>query len=570
MENNDFDLINKNNKRKTIIIICLVIIVFVLLACLCFVVIKGNGDFSSVPDTSQNNNQQPNDDVTSDDNEDISDSDEDASNDSEDSSDVANKDEEKVQIEAECNDVTMPSSMVGNAIEDFDFKFLQIENQKSNKVYSPISIKYALKMIEAGAAESSKTQISNLMGSYNVNKYINNDNMSFANGLFVKDTYKENIKDSYVNTLTNNYNAEIIYDSFKSPDVLNNWVSNKTFNLIDNVTDDISNEDFMLVNALAIDMEWVNKIRGKDYSVHYDHRMGAYMYVSQFDGNGYDYLKFDNSTQSVKSLMIGAIVNRYDILNDLGEQNIRFTVKNDYSNWLTNDAIDECGSLDGWPDAETYVNNYIKEIGTGYNEASSSTDFYFYTDDNVKVFAKDLKEYNGKTLQYIGIMPTNVELKTYIENIKASDVTYFINNLKTVELENFKDGVITKIEGYIPIFSFEYNLNLMDDLVKLGVSDVFDKSKANLSNFVTGPANIGDVTHKSNIKFSNEGIKAAAVTTVYGEGAGGCDYDYLYDVPIETIDLTFDNPYLFLIIDKDSKEVWFTGTVYEPLEFNYE
>lgn len=570
MENNDFDLINKSNKRKTIIIICLVIIVFVLLACLCFVVIKGNGDFSSVPDTSQNNNQQPNDDVTSDDNEDISDSDEDASNDSEDSSDVANKDEEKVQIEAECNDVTMPSSMVGNAIEDFDFKFLQIENQKSNKVYSPISIKYALKMIEAGAAESSKTQISNLMGSYNVNKYINNDNMSFANGLFVKDTYKENIKDSYVNTLTNNYNAEIIYDSFKSPDVLNNWVSNKTFNLIDNVTDDISNEDFMLVNALAIDMEWVNKIRGKDYSVHYDHRMGAYMYVPQFDGNGYDYLKFDNSTQSVKSLMIGAIVNRYDILNDLGEQNIRSTVKNDYSNWLTNDAIDECGSLDGWPDAETYVNNYIKEIGTGYNEASSSTDFYFYTDDNVKVFAKDLKEYNGKTLQYIGIMPTNVELKTYIENIKASDVTYFIDNLKTVELENFKDGVITKIEGYIPIFSFEYNLNLMDDLVKLGVSDVFDKSKANLSNFVTGPANIGDVTHKSNIEFSNEGIKVAAVTTVYGEGAGGCDYDYLYDVPIETIDLTFDNPYLFLIIDKDSKEVWFTGTVYEPLEFNYE
>jgi len=29
------------------------------------------------------------------------------------------------------------------------------------------------------------------------------------------------------------------------------------------------------------------------------------------------------------------------------------------------------------------------------------------------------------------------------------------------------------------------------------------------------------------------------------------------------IDLTFDNPYMFVIRDKDTGEVWFTGTVYE-------
>ena len=47
-------------------------------------------------------------------------------------------------------------------------------------------------------------------------------------------------------------------------------------------------------------------------------------------------------------------------------------------------------------------------------------------------------------------------------------------------------------------------------------------------------------------------------------------YEYIiseckkYDVPVETIDMTFDKPYFFLIRDKVSGEVWFMGTVYEP------
>lgn len=50
-----------------------------------------------------------------------------------------------------------------------------------------------------------------------------------------------------------------------------------------------------------------------------------------------------------------------------------------------------------------------------------------------------------------------------------------------------------------------------------------------------------------------------------GKGAGDPEFDYIYDVPIEEIDLTFDKPYLFIIRDKDTGDVWVTGTVYEPL-----
>ena len=64
----------------------------------------------------------------------------------------------------------------------------------------------------------------------------------------------------------------------------------------------------------------------------------------------------------------------------------------------------------------------------------------------------------------------------------------------------------------------------------------------------------------------NEGIKAAAATGFGGAGAAGCWFTYDYEVPVKEINLTFDKPFLFLIRDKNSGEVWFAGTVYEPIK----
>ena len=92
----------------------------------------------------------------------------------------------------------------GNSLENFDLYFLQLENAKKNKVYSPLSIKYALEMLEEGTNGQSKKQISNIIGQYKGKKYINNENMSFANAVFIKESYKDAIKENYVNTLKNN------------------------------------------------------------------------------------------------------------------------------------------------------------------------------------------------------------------------------------------------------------------------------------------------------------------------------------------------------------------------------
>ena len=461
-----------------------------------------------------------------------------------------------------------------NSLEAFDLYFMQLENNRKNMVYSPLSIKYALRMLEEGANGETKDQISNIIGEYKSTKYTNSSNMSFANAMFVRDSYKEQVKEDYINKLKNKYGAEVVYDSFKTPDAVNNWVSNKTLKLIDNLLDKAPDNDFLLVNALAIDMEWVKKIQSEDkmYFVTFPHRDFTTS-IDELTYVGHHELKFEDASNTVKSVEIGAVANRYDIVNELGEANIRKTITEEYTAWLNGDERYgySCGVVpteEKTPEAiKKYVDNFLNELGEGYKEVTSSTDFYFNDTEDIKVFAKDLKTYNNQTLQYVGIMPKKVALNEYVKDAKADGINEIISNMKPIELNSFKDGVVTHITGYIPVFNYDYELKLEDDLKTLGIKNIFDAKKADLTNLAKGGATIDKTLHKATIDFSNDGIKAAAVTVGGGKGDGGCGFDHIYKMPVEEINLTFDKPYMYIIRDKDTGEVWFMGTVYEPTKY---
>ena len=457
--------------------------------------------------------------------------------------------------------------ILSNSLENFDLYFMKLENKKVNKVYSPLSIKYALEMLEEGATGGTKEQISNIIGTYHANKYENSLNASLVNALFVKENFKKNIKEEYINNIKDKYNAELIYDDFETVDKINSWVSERTLKLINNIVDDISDKDFILTNALAIDMEWVNPIHIKDsnFSETYYHEDYS-NYLKAVCMSGLSKIKFKGIVSDIDASEFHTVVNKYNIVKTLGEENIRSTVGNGYDIWVNekkNSGYDYWINYE-YPTKEDFLNRYIDEISENYGKLSTSTDYSFYIDDNVKIFSKDLKEYDGRTLEYIGIMPTNIELDEYINDIKVIDINNIISKLKPLELASFEEGYVTEITGFIPLFKFEYKLDLINDLKTLGITNVFDSKKANLDN-IAKKAFIGDVSHKSNIEFSNDGIKAAAVTMLGGNGGGNDMYDYLYEVPIKKIDLTFDKPYMFIIRDKNSGEVWFTGTVYNPL-----
>ncbi len=474
------------------------------------------------------------------------------------------KDEKEPEVTKTSSNEYTQYQMKGNDLNYFDLSFLKFDSASRNKVYSPLSIKYALEMLAEGAKGQTRDEVLNVIGKYKVKKYTNNENLSFANALFVRDSYKSNVKESYVNTLKNNFAADVIYDSFDNPDVLNNWVSDKTFKLINKMFDDVSRYDYIITNALAIDMEWKNKISSSQngYNVYYPNEDYIHDLLT-YDESGYQKLKF-GEVGNVNALEIGASINRYDIVKEIGEENIRKTVKEEYEKWI-NDVGKEpyCDRID---DMDTYLNDYIKDLNSNYKQVASSTDYTFYSDDEYTAFAKELKQYGDMTLEYIGIMPKKVSLDNFVKDLDVDVINKVVNNLKEVKLENFKDGVITKVTGSIPVFNYNYKINLIEELKNMGINKVFTE-EADLSNLTSSKSFISDATHEATIEFSNDGIKAAAATAFGGRGAGGCFFEYLYKVPVEEINLTFDKPFIYIIRDKATNEVWFTGTVYEPTAY---
>lgn len=472
-------------------------------------------------------------------------------------------------ISTKSNKYTSEYHMSGNSVEKFDLVFLQTLEGSENKIYSPLSIKYVLAMLSEGANGDSKDQIDAIIGDYKPKKYENNENMSFANALFVRDSFKDEVLPSYIDNLKNKYYAEVIFDSFDNASVINSWVSDKTFNLIDGILDDsaVQSLDFALVNSLAIDMNWNYlmqpavgaKIEAMKYNAHYPHEKFS-DYVLTISDDRYPGMTF-NGQENTKSVVVAATINNYDIISELGEDNIRKTVGDGYDEFLANGG---CGYGTD-PDKETFLDQYIKEIKTNYQKTDLSTDFMMYDDDSVKVFAKDLREYAGTTLQYVGIMPKNDSLENYVKNLSPEVVNNVIKSLKEIKPENFEEGTIINVKGNIPLFNYSFEFDLMESLKQLGVTDVFDSSKADLTRLVNmKDSSIIVAKHKATIDFSNEGIKAAATTVMGGAGATSCYYDYIYEVPVKKIDITFDKPYVYIIRDKDSGEVWFVGTVYTP------
>ena len=98
---------------------------------------------------------------------------------------------EPTTIGNDTKDVKSEYRMSGNSLENFDLAFLKLENEAKNKVYSPLSIKYALEMLAEGADGESKAQLDAIIGDYVAKKYTNSEHMSFANAMFVKETLRK-------------------------------------------------------------------------------------------------------------------------------------------------------------------------------------------------------------------------------------------------------------------------------------------------------------------------------------------------------------------------------------------
>ena len=206
-----------------------------------------------------------------------------------------------------------------------------------------------------------------------------------------------------------------------------------------------------------------------------------------------------------------------------------------------------------WADPFKCVNTqkevFYKDDGTQINVAmmhKDSNGIYFETDD-AKGVILPYKAKKGKQLEMIAILP-NENLKSYIE---------LFNDEELRKIDDYKES--NRVSLYFPKFSYEYDWkSFKESLQNMGIKDVFDSGKADLSRMFDGASDyyVSKAIHKTYIDLDEEGTKAAATTGfVISKNAAEAE---------DKIIITFNKPFIYIIRDKDSNEFLFYGIVNHP------
>lgn len=104
---------------------------------------------------------------------------------------------------------------------------------------------------------------------------------------------------------------------------------------------------------------------------------------------------------------------------------------------------------------------------------------------------------------------------------------------------NWENSKRIKVNRTIPKFDVGTQLKLKEDLQTLGITAVFDSSKADFSAVTQQPAYVSEATHGVRVKIDEKGCEAAAYTMIPAPTAA--------PPPDEVVDFTLDRPFLFVV-----------------------
>ena len=148
-----------------------------------------------------------------------------------------------------------------NKNNNFDYKFIKEIDSNDNSLVSPLSFAYLLSMIQSGAKGSTLNELNIALDNYDLQPMENIDSkISMANSMWINNRYKNDINNTFATALKINYHSEVLYDEFINADNINKWVSEKTYNMINELfpSDSVNSVDTImaLVNAIGINFKW--------------------------------------------------------------------------------------------------------------------------------------------------------------------------------------------------------------------------------------------------------------------------------------------------------------------------
>lgn len=374
--------------------------------------------------------------------------------------------QKKKNLKPNPNDVYISVEIPPVNERDFNLRFLKTVNSVAkyeNYLISPYSVEIALNMLKEGADGNTLKEIEDLVGNRKIND-ITSEKVRVANAMFIRNDFQDFISNAYIDTLKNSFNSEVLFDEFKTPKVINDWVKVHTNGMIEKIIDNFDGE-VGLANAVAIDVKWINEFEC-------------------------------NKTRS-EEWRVGSNKTNVEMMH------------NTY----------------------TYNAKYFKNA----------------TEEGVII------PYDNN-LEFIGILPKG-DLKIYIDNLTKEGLDNIIN--KSSGVSESKELVLA-----LPRFSYKYDLKAFKEVLEsMGIKDAFEYDKANFSKMSESvQLFVSKSIHKTNIELNEVGTKAAAVT--YFELSRNA-----MPMQKETIEITFNRPFLYIIRNNKNNEMVFVGTVYEPNEW---
>lgn len=190
---------------------------------------------------------------------------------------------------------------------------------------------------------------------------------------------------------------------------------------------------------------------------------------------------------------------------------------------------------------DSYFTDYKGDVQTA--KMMYSTEYSYLKGENAEGF---LKYYKGKRYAFAAILPD--------EGIALSD---YVNSLTPEELNRILANPHNDyITAGLPKFSYDFDTELSNTLIDMGMINAFNPIIADFTKMAytaSGYLSVSKVVHKTHIEVSEEGTKAAAVTSVEMSD-GACA------APPEK-EIILNRPFVYAIVDTETSLPIFLGTV---------
>lgn len=172
---------------------------------------------------------------------------------------------------------------------------------------------------------------------------------------------------------------------------------------------------------------------------------------------------------------------------------------------------------------------------------------WYYRGDS---FTAASKTFSGSGSMWFLLPDEGTDAEALLEDPQFAD---FLDSVRG----GWDDGrtEMSNIDWTIPKFDVSSDLDLVDGLMEMGVTDVFDPGMSDFSPLLEDPegVSISRITHTARVAIDEEGCVAAAFSMLdYGMGG-----------PIEEMDFVLDRPFLFVITSETGLPL-FAGIVNDP------